>query len=63
MFREYANKNCVRKQLVSSFLCRRGSNTVLGETADQREVFGTFDCEDKPIDRITAKCSVSQPFI
>ncbi|CAL1301280.1 unnamed protein product [Larinioides sclopetarius] len=36
----------------------RGSNTLLGETSDPHELFGTFECEDKELHTVKCKCTV-----
>ncbi|GFR10944.1 cytosine-specific methyltransferase, partial [Trichonephila clavata] len=40
------------------FLNCRGSDTILGETSDPQELFGTFQCEDKEMYAIKCKCTV-----
>ncbi|KAG8181044.1 hypothetical protein JTE90_024790 [Oedothorax gibbosus] len=46
------------KKMFHALFYERGSNTVLGETSDPYEVFGTFECEDKEISSIKSKCTV-----
>ena len=36
----------------------RASDTVLGETEDDRELFQLLDCQDGPLESIVKKCDV-----
>ncbi|GFT18091.1 hypothetical protein NPIL_265861 [Nephila pilipes] len=46
------------KKLFHGLWFDRGSDTILGETTDPHELFGTFQCEDKEMYSIKCKCTV-----
>ncbi|GIY34057.1 hypothetical protein CDAR_419951 [Caerostris darwini] len=48
----------VGKKMFHGLWFERGSDTIIGETSDPQELFGTFECEDKEMYTIKCKCTV-----
>ncbi|KFM81899.1 DNA (cytosine-5)-methyltransferase PliMCI, partial [Stegodyphus mimosarum] len=46
------------KKMYHALWFSRGSETVLGETSDPNEVFGTFECDEEEIISISSLCEV-----
>ncbi|GIZ05326.1 hypothetical protein CEXT_541021 [Caerostris extrusa] len=46
------------KKMFHGLWFERGSDTIIGETSDPQELFGTFECEDKEMYTIKCKCTV-----
>ncbi|XP_055925172.1 DNA (cytosine-5)-methyltransferase PliMCI-like isoform X3 [Argiope bruennichi] len=46
------------KKMFHGLWFERGSSTILGETSDPHELFGTFECEDNEMHSVKCKCTV-----